>query len=82
MKKCEIKKIGMKALEDSRKETPIPIQLLHIMIDLTTAKLDNKDKKKPRAQLKKKIEHAFVIRYTNHWIEKLNISALLHKQEL
>ena len=30
----------------------------------------------------RKNDHAFVIRYTNHWIEKLNIRTLLHKQEL
>ena len=77
MNKAELKKIGGMAHEDTIKDCNIPLRLLHIIIDLTAAKLHVKTDEKPQAS-KKKIEHAFTIKYVNHWIDKLRLGNILH----
>ena len=81
MNKVELKKIGGMAHEDTIKECNIPLRLLHIIIDLTAAKLQVKTDEKPQAS-KKKIEHAFTIKYVNHWIDKLRLGNILHDPAL
>ena len=81
MNKVELKKIGGMAHEDTIKECNIPLRLLHIIIDLTAAKLQVKTDEKPQAS-KKKIEHAFTIKYVNHWIDKLRLGNILHDHAL
>ena len=82
LRKSEIKKIGELALEDSYNDSHIPIRLLHMMIDLTRAKLQtgktesNKEKKKENTKL------AFIIRYPNHGIQMLNLGSMTHKEEI
>ena len=44
--------------------------------------MDNKVKNYNVPKPKKTIGQPFKIRYTNHWIEKLNITALMHNDEL
>ena len=53
MNKVELKKIGGMAHEDTIKECNIPLRLLHIIIDLTAAKLQVKTDEKPQASKKK-----------------------------
>ena len=48
MNKVELKKIGGMAHEDTIKECNIPLRLLHIIIDLTAAKLQVKTDEKPQ----------------------------------
>ena len=76
MNTAELKKIGGMAHEDTIKDCNIPLRLLHIIIDLTAAKLHVKTDEKPQAS--KKIEHAFTIKYVNHWIDKLRLGNILH----
>ena len=49
MNKAELKKIGGMAHEDTIKDCNIPLRLLHIIIDLTAAKLPVKTDEKPQA---------------------------------
>ena len=82
LRKSEIKKIGELALEDSYNDSHIPIRLLHMIIDLTRAKLQtgktesNKEKKKENTKL------AFIVRYQNHGIQMLNLGSMIHKEEI
>ena len=63
LRKSEVKKIGELTLEDSYNDSHVPIRLLHMIIDLTRAKLQtgntesNKEKKKENTKL------AFIVRY-------------------
>ena len=81
LRKSEVKKIGELALEDSYDDSHVPIRLLHMIIDLTTAKLQtgntesNKEKKKENTKL------ACIVRYQNHGIQMLNLDSMIHKEE-
>ena len=81
MNKAELKKIGGMAHEDTIKDFNIPLRLLHIIIELTAAKLQVKTDEKPQAS-KKKIEHVFTMKYVNHWIDKLCLGNILHDPAL
>ena len=82
LRKSEVKKIGELALEDSYNNSHVPIRLLHMIIDLTRAKLQtgntesNKEKKKVNTKL------ACIIRYQNHGIQMLNLGSMIHKEEI
>ena len=70
------------ALKDSYNDSHIPIRLLHMINDLTRAKLQtgktesNKEKKKENTKL------AFIVRDQNHGIQMLNLGSMIHKEEI
>ena len=79
MKKEDVKKLGFLALEDMKSDNLIPIRLLNIIYDLTKWKLYRaKDVVKP----KKQIGIPFVVQYTNHWIEMINLNGIINSPEL
>ena len=88
LRKSEIKKIGELVFEDSYNDSHIPIRLhvLHMIIDLTRAKLQtgktesNKEKKKEKKKENTKL--AFIVRYQNHAIQMLNLGSMIHKEEI
>ena len=81
MKRTEVKKLGMLASEESTQDSCIPHRLLLIIIDMTTDKIFvKKDKQKDIP--KKRIEIPFIVRYVNHWIEKINLAAVMRDEQL
>ena len=79
MNKKEIKLLGEKTLDAIYNDSDIPDRVLHCIMDLTKFKLLKKKKPTP-PKPKKRIEHPFKIRYTNHWIGKLKIGDMIHEQ--
>ena len=71
MNKAELRKMGGMAHEDTIKDCNIPLRLLHIIIDLTAAKTDE------RPQARNKIKHTFTAKYINHWIKKPRLGNIL-----
>ena len=63
--------MGGMAHEDTIKDCNVPLRLLHIIIDLTAAKTDE------RPQARNKIKHTFTAKYINHLIKKLRLGNIL-----
>ena len=82
LRKSEIKKIDELALEDSYNDSHIPIRLLHMIIDLTRAKLQTGKKESNKEKKKENTKLAFIVRYQNHGIQMLNLGSIIHKEEI
>jgi len=80
MTKPEVTEMKKLALEELSVDSQIPLRLLQIIIDTTKWKLY----KYTSSDIKKKkiIKFPFLIRYTNHWIDKLKLHQILHNKIL
>ena len=82
MRKKDIKELGNRAMEDLVKDgNVIPRRLLHIIIDLTLAKL-HKSPEKVKKQEKKTFGNTMTVTYVNHCIDKLNVSKMLNDKKV
>ena len=80
MKKKEVKRLGMMALEDIGGENVIPRRILHVIVDLTKSKMqDNKIKQNPVKR--KKDILAFVVRYKNHGTGMIDMKSIMRKKK-
>ena len=82
LRKSEVKKIGELALEDLYNDTNIPSRVLHVISDLSRAKLCNymKTPKTKKKNQEKKI--ACVVRYMNHGTGMINLGSILRKEDI
>ena len=77
----EVKKVGELALEDTRQENDVPLRLLHIILDLTRAKLYRKPKiEGEKGYLDNRIP--FVVNYVNHAVDMINMNSIIHREEV
>ena len=81
LREWEVKKIGELALEDSYNDSHVPIRLLHMIIDLTRAKLQTRNTESNKEKKKGNTKLAFIVRYQNHGIQMLNLGSMIHKAD-
>ena len=81
MRKSEVRKLGELALEDTRQEHDIPLRVLHIILDLTRAKLDvNRQVEGKHKYLDNRIP--FTVNYINHGVDMINLNSIIHREEV
>ena len=80
MNKIEFGKLNKLVFEEISVDSHIPLRLLQIIIDITKWKLFKPSKTGPKR--KKNIKFPFIIRYTNHWVDKLKLPKIIHTEEL
>ena len=79
MKKEEVMKLGYLTLEDMKSDNDIPTRLLNVISDLAKWKLYRAHS---NVKTKKKIGIPFVVQYSNHWIEIINLNGMINSPEL
>ena len=80
LNKIEVEKLNKLAFEELNADSRIPLRLLQIIIDMTKWKMFKPSKIGPKR--KKNIKFPFIIRYTNHWVDKLKLPKIMHSEEL
>ena len=81
MKKKEVKRLGKMALNDVGSDNFIPRRILHVIIDLTMAKLQDNQVKNIPTKPKKQIL-AFVVRYKNHGIGMIDMKSIIREKKV